>query len=166
VPPRAGAKADAVGLPHACHKMPVTCRVPPSRSEQSRSIFMKLRLVVAIAALAAMPIVALAQAPKGPPPKAPTKAEIQKVVAMISADKAKVKAYCDIGSLYEQMDQAEQKKDQKKMQDIGKQLEALNQKLGPEYMAVSAGMQAVDPESKEGKELIALWEPLDKQCGQ
>jgi hypothetical protein len=125
---------------------------------------MKLRLVLAIAALAAMPIVALAQAPKGAPPKPPTKAEIQKVVAYISADKERVKAYCQIGSLYEQMDAAEQKKDQKKMQDLGKQIEALSQKLGPDYVRVAAAMGAIDPNSKEGQELTAAWEPLDKQC--
>ena len=127
---------------------------------------MRLRLVIAIAALVAMPIVAFAQAPKGtPPPKPPTKADVQKVVAIISADPAKVKVYCDIGKLYEQMDQAAEKKDQKKMQSIGKQLEAMSQKLGPEYMALVAALEAVDPESKEGKELTEAWEPLDKKCG-
>ena len=128
---------------------------------------MKLNLVIAVAAVAAMPIVALAQGapPKGaPPPKPPTKAEVQKVVALISADKAKVKAYCDMGKLFEQMDQAEQKKDQKKMQDLGKQMEALAQKLGPEYINLTGAMESVDPESKDGKDLAAAWEPLDKQC--
>jgi hypothetical protein len=27
-----------------------------------------------------------------------------------------------------------------------------------------AGLDGVDPESKEGKELLAIFEPLDKQC--
>jgi hypothetical protein len=129
---------------------------------------MKLKLVAAVAAIVAMPIVALAQAPKGaaPAPKPPSKAEVQKVVQIIMADPAKTKAYCDMGKLFEQMDQAEQKKDQKKLQDLGKQMDALAQKLGPEYMSLTSNMESVDPESKEGKELGALWEPLDQKCPQ
>jgi hypothetical protein len=130
---------------------------------------MKLKLALIISALVVMPAVAFAQAPKGPPPAPaagpkPTKADAQKVVQIISADKAKVATYCAMNKLGEQVAQAEQKKDQKKMQDLEKQAEAMGQKLGPEYAKLMAGLDGVDPESKEGKELLAIFEPLDKQC--
>ena len=131
---------------------------------------MNLKLIIAAAALAAMPTVALAQAsgaapPKGTPPAPkPTKADAQKVVQIISADKAKVAAYCSIEALYDQMDQAREKKDQKKMQDLSKQIQALSAKLGTEYSNLMNGSAAIDPDSKEGKELNAAFEPLDKQC--
>jgi hypothetical protein len=132
---------------------------------------MNLKLVIAAAALALMPAVALAQpAPKGPPPGAqkappvPSKAEIQKVVQSISVDPAKVQTYCSIQKLGQQMDQAAQKKDQKKMQNLEQQADSLAQKLGPDYVKVMDGLEEVDPESKAGKDLISLFEPLDKQC--
>jgi hypothetical protein len=141
---------------------------------------MNLKLVIAIAALAVLPAMpAAAQGAKGPPPKgappaaqkgapaappAPSKADVQKVVQTISADPSKVATYCSIQKLGGQMDQAAQKKDQKKMQDLEKQADALGAKLGPDYMKVMDGLGGIDPDSKEGKELVALFEPLDKMC--
>jgi hypothetical protein len=122
---------------------------------------MNLKLVIAISALAAMPTVAHAQAGGGPKP---TKADAQKVVQIISSDKAKVATYCAIVKLGEQVDQAEQKKDQKKVEELGKQADAMGQKLGPEYVKLMTGLESVNPESKEGKELAAALEPLDKLC--
>ena len=61
---------------------------------------MNLKLVAAISLFAAIPMVAFAQkdgdANKAPKP---TVADVQKLVQMISADKAKLKAYCEIGKL-------------------------------------------------------------------
>jgi len=131
---------------------------------------MNLKLIVATAVLAAMPTLALAQAggtaaPKMPPPAPkPTKAAAAKVVQIISADKAKIETYCSIGSLYDQMDQARTKKNQKQMQDIGKQIQALSTKLGPEYSTLMDGYNSLDPQSKDAKELDAVFAPLDQQC--
>jgi hypothetical protein len=131
---------------------------------------MNLKLVIAIAAIAAMPVVAHAQK-GGPPPakgapaaKAPSKAEVQKVVNQIKGDKAKLDTYCQIGKLGEQAQAAAEKKDQKKMEDLNKQADALNQKIGPDYVKLMQGMENVNPESKDGKELIALFDSLDEAC--
>jgi hypothetical protein len=105
------------------------------------------------------------EAPKGAPPPAagpkPTKAAAQKVVQIISADETKVATYCAMFKLVEQAAQAE---DQKKIQDIEKQTEAMGQKLGPEYVKLMASINNMDPVSKEGREITAVFEPLDKQC--
>jgi hypothetical protein len=118
---------------------------------------MNWKHLVAICVIAACPSFALAAKP--------TKADVQKVVATISADKAKVKTYCDMAKLEEQMSKLDEKKDAKKLQELGKQLDALAQKLGPEYVKLMESMQDIDPDSAEGKELTAAFEPLDKQCG-
>ncbi|HYS47935.1 MAG TPA: hypothetical protein VEM36_04060 [Xanthobacteraceae bacterium] len=142
---------------------------------------MNLKLVIAVVALAALPAMPVAaQGQKGPPPAqkgagpaqkgapaappVPSKAEVQKVVQTISADQSKVATYCSIQKLGVQMNQAQQKKDQKKMQDLEKQADAMAAKLGPDYVKVMDGLETVDPESKDGKELVALLEPLDKMC--
>ena len=130
---------------------------------------MNLKLIIAIAAIAVMPVVAQAQ--KGPPPpakgaaaKGPTKADVQKVVTMIKGDKAKLDTYCQIGKLGEQAQAAAEKKDQKKMEDLNKQADALGQKIGPDYVKLMTNMENVDPESKDGKDLIALFDSLDASC--
>jgi hypothetical protein len=127
---------------------------------------MNLKLVIAVAAIAAMPVLAQAQQKGGPPPaaKAPTKADAQKVVNQIKGDKAKLDIYCQISKLGDQAQAAAEKKDQKKMDDINKQAETLGQKLGPDYAKLMTGMEDVDPDSKDGKDLIAILDTLDASC--
>ncbi|HTT48729.1 MAG TPA: hypothetical protein VMG39_12095 [Pseudolabrys sp.] len=121
---------------------------------------MQLKLIAAVAVIVAMPFAAQAQKPA-----APTKAQAEKVVAAIKADKAKVKIYCDMNKIGEQLDQADQKKDNKKVEELNKQLDDMSQKLGPDYVALVSGMQDMDPNSKAGQDLAAALEPLDKMCG-
>jgi hypothetical protein len=125
---------------------------------------MNLKLVIAAALLAATP--ALAQAQNGPPPKAAPKppiAQVQKVLADISRDKAKVAIYCQLNKVNQQMSQVDEK-DQKKMQALGEQADGLMQKLGPDYAKVMEGLDSVDENSAEGKQYAALFQPLDAQC--
>ena len=65
---------------------------------------MNLKLLLAIAALAATPGLALAQQGR-PTPNAPkpTKADVQRVVQTISGDKAKTQTYCELGKLNDQI---------------------------------------------------------------
>jgi hypothetical protein len=127
---------------------------------------MNLKLIFAVASLAVVPALALAQQKGAPPPaaKPPTKAEVQKVVNQIKGDKAKLDAYCQIAKLGDQMQAAAEKKDQKKMDSLNQQAEALSQKVGPDYAKLMEQMEEVDPESKDGKELIALFDSLDASC--
>jgi len=126
---------------------------------------MNLKLVIAASLLAATP--ALAQGTmSGPPPKAapkPTVAQVQQVLAGISKDKAKVATYCQLNKVNEQMSQVSEK-DQKKMQTLGEQADALMQKLGPDYAKIMEGLDSVDENSAEGKQYAALFQPLDAQC--
>jgi hypothetical protein len=126
-----------------------------------KMIKMNLKLIVAISVLAAIPAVAAAQQATGPKP---TKADVQKVVQIISGDKAKTSLYCDLGKLEDEMAQADEKKDQKKSEELGKQADAMGQKLGPEYIKLMAGLEQVDPDSNEGKDLSTALEALDKLC--
>jgi hypothetical protein len=123
---------------------------------------MNLKLVVAASLFVAIPTVGSAQQNQ-PAPK-PTMADVQKLVQMISGDKAKLKAYCDIGKLQEQMDQAEQKKDTKTVEALGTKADALSKQLGPDYEKVMGGLDEIDPNSAEGKRYTAMFEPLFKQC--
>jgi len=99
--------------------------------------------------------------PKGPKP---TKADAEKVVKIISGDKAKIALYCDLAKLDAQIAAAVEKKDTKKTDELSKQSEEKVQKLGPEYMKLMDGLEQIDPDSAEGKALSAALDPLDKLC--
>jgi hypothetical protein len=126
---------------------------------------MNLKLVVAISVLAAAPAFAQGQmsAPQKNAPK-PTKADVQKVVASISGDKAKQQTYCDLAKLNQQMSAADEKKDAKTLQDLGPKADALVEKLGPDYAKLMDGLDQVDENSAEGKEFATLFDSLDKNC--
>ena len=126
---------------------------------------MKLKLVAAISALAAIPALAHAQQ-SGPQPNVPkpTKADAQNVVQIVTTDKAKTQAYCDLTKLYDQVQAAGQKNDTKTVETLGKQADALIDKLGPEYSKLIDGLEQVDPKSSEAKEFMSILSGLDKLC--
>ena len=125
---------------------------------------MKLKLVAVISALA---ISALAHAQQGGPqpnvPK-PTKADAQNVVQIITSDKVKTQAYCDLTKLEEQVKAVQQNTDTKMVETLTKQAEALIDKLGPEYFKLMDGLEQVDPKSSEAKEFMSILSELDKRC--
>ena len=125
---------------------------------------MKLKLVAAISALA---IPALAHAQQGGPqpniPK-PTKTDVQNVVQIVTTDKVKTQAYCDLTKLYNQIEAAEQKEDSDTIQTLTKQADGLVANLGPEYLKVIEGLDQVDLTSSEGKEFMSILSGLDELC--
>jgi hypothetical protein len=122
---------------------------------------MKLKLVGAISALA-IPALAHAQQ-SGQQPTKPTKADAQKVVQIITSDKVKTQAYCDLTKLEGQV-KAIQQNDTKTVEMLTKQAEALIDKLGPEYFKLMDGLEQVDPKSSEAKEFMSILSELDKRC--
>lgn len=122
---------------------------------------MNLKLIVAIAAIAAAPVGAQAQKPGG---AKVTKADAQKVVQMISADKTKTQTYCDMAKLGDEIEQADQKKDNKKVDELAQKLDAMSKQLGPEYLALIDGLQGIDPNSKDADDIGAMLDGLDKLC--
>ena len=138
---------------------------------------MNFKLIVAVLAIAAVPVCAQAQAPSPPKPSKPAKAApaapaapvttaaaAQKVVKTISGDKAKTQTYCDIGKLGSQIEDAEQKKDMNKIDELNKKMNEMATKLGPEYVALMTRLEDIDPNSKEAREVGSALETLDKLC--
>ena len=127
---------------------------------------MNLKLVVAVSLFAAVPMVAFAQkdGPAAKVPK-PTIADAQKLVQTVSGDKAKLQAYCDMGKLQDQMEQAEKKKDNKALEALGAKADSLAQQIVREdAKVIMDGLEEVDPNSAEGKQYTAVFATLIKQC--
>ena len=122
---------------------------------------MKLKLVAAISALAAIPALAHAQH-SGPQPK-PTTADAQNVVQIITSDKVKTQAYCDLNKLYDQL-KAVQQNDTKTVETLTNQASELIYRLGPEYLKLMDGLEQVDRKSSDAKEFMSILSELDKRC--
>jgi hypothetical protein len=120
-----------------------------------------LRLIVTILVVAAAPI--CAQAQKLTPAKV-TKADAQKVLRIISSDKAKIRIYCEMAKLGNQMEQANETGDSKKFDALFQRMYELGKKLGSEYAALIDGLQDIDPESEVGQEISLTLDALDDLC--
>ena len=116
---------------------------------------MNRKLVVAILVIAAVPVCAQAQKPS-----AVTKADAQKVLKIISGNKAKTQIYCDITKLVEQITEG----DENETDGLYQKIDELAKKLGPEYAALMDGLQDIDPESKVGQEIESVLMALQRLC--
>ena len=118
---------------------------------------MDLRLNVAILVIVASPIFAQAQETS----TAKMKEEAQKVVKIISSDKSKTQTYCDLVKVSSQIEKAEPNS---KADQLYEQMDELAGKLGPEYTELLVGLQDLDADSEDGKEIASTLEALDKLC--
>jgi hypothetical protein len=119
---------------------------------------MNLKLIAATLMIAAAPVCVQAQNPSA------TKADAQRVLKIISGDKAKTQTYCDMTKLGEQIEQANEKKDNKMVNELSQKLVASEKKLGPEYTALIDGLQDIDPESEVGQEISSMFTALEGLC--
>jgi hypothetical protein len=85
-----------------------------------------------------------------------TVADVQKVVRMITADKAKAAQFCEMTKLDEQMG----KGDHNKYLELEEQRDAIGPKLGPEYIA----LMKVYPDSSDLEDMRAPLRALADKC--
>lgn len=114
---------------------------------------MKAKFAAAAALLVAFSAPALAQ-DKAPPPPA-SKAEVQKLVDSIKADKGKLDLFCKDMKLDEEAAAADEKKDQKKLDEISKQMDELGKKISPDFDRIMGTL---------GEDTQPMVEELSKTC--
>jgi hypothetical protein len=96
----------------------------------------------------------------------PNTAELaQKVVGIIAGDTTKTQTYCQVLDLSDELDQVDQPKDRKKAEDLSQKINELQKNLGPEYLALLEATLDVDPNSKDGQEIVSIFDTLDSSCG-
>ena len=126
---------------------------------------MKLTAAIAITVLAATSGYAHGQV--GHPETmrtTPITIDVQKVVRSIIGDKMKIKAYCDLAKLYEQMADAEAKHDTDAVGALSLKAQALLDMLGSDYSKLMDVFDQTGPDSEEGKKISTALDTLDKQC--
>ena len=128
---------------------------------------MRTVLIVAILAISIAPLYAQGAQPD----PAKLKADAQKVVTIISGDKAKTQTFCQMGIIGNQIDEAIQKKDTEKADELAQKLTELAQKLteleknlGSEYLALVESLRSMDLTSKDGQEIMSTFDKLDESC--
>jgi hypothetical protein len=94
----------------------------------------------------------------------PTKADAAKAVKIISTDKTKIGTYCKLSNLGDEINKASSAGDNSKVERLSKQADDLGKTLGPEFVRLNAGLEDVDLQSKEGQEVSAEFDKLDKLC--
>ncbi len=118
---------------------------------------MKTPLTLAILILFTVPVYARDQQPN----TAKLKSDAQKVVWIISHDRAKSQIYCQVADLRNEIDQ---EKDSKKAELLFRKINELEKQLGPEYINFVEAAKDVDPDSKDGQDIISTFDELDEAC--
>jgi hypothetical protein len=119
---------------------------------------MKLKVVVAILLVAAVPMYAHAQNPRV------SEGDAEKVATIISGDKIKTRAYCDIHKLAKQVTKANEKKDGEKVNELLEEIETLEKTLGPEYVALIEGIQDIAENEQLRAEFSSAFGALVRLC--
>jgi hypothetical protein len=115
--------------------------------------------VIAILAISTMPLYAQSRQPD----IVTLKADAQNAFNMISGDKLKLRTFCEMANLGDQLDQAERVHDTKKALEVSQKMDELEEKL-PEYTALVDGLKDVDPNSEDAQEVGSIILKLDEFC--
>jgi hypothetical protein len=125
-----------------------------------RTCHLNWLLIVGSLLISTAPLLAQAQQPDWPT----LQANAQKVVSIISGDKAKTQTFCQMVIIGKQVDVAVQEKDNKKAAELAQKLIDLENNLGPEYVVLVDSLRNVDLNSKEAQEIVSTFDTLDASC--
>jgi hypothetical protein len=125
---------------------------------------MYLKALTVIAIFSITIVAAFAQDGPGNHASKPTLAGVQHLAEVITGDKSKIRAYCELGGIHDQMEQALDNQDAKAIDALIAKADALEQQLGPEYDKVIEGLEGIDLSSAEGQEIAEVFKTLQKRC--
>ena len=122
-------------------------------------------VLTATATLVAAILVISAMSAQGQQPSADQlKAHAQNTVKIVSGDKQKIEAYCELTDLSDRFDQAVEEKDAKKAGELSQKGEDLQRKLGPEFAALADGLSSADLSSQDVREIGSIIGNLNEHC--
>jgi hypothetical protein len=94
----------------------------------------------------------------------PTLEDVQHLAEMVSSDKSKLSAYCELGQLLDETRQAVEYNDTNAIAAVTAKTNAFERQLGPEYDKVFNGLDQIDFSSDEGKQIAATFYTLQQKC--
>jgi hypothetical protein len=123
-----------------------------------------LKALAAIAIFSITTVATFAQDGPGNRASKPTLAGVQHLAEAITGDKSKIRAYCELGGIHDQMEQALDNQDAKAIDALIAKADALEQQLGPEYDKVIDGLERIDLNTAEGQEIADVFKALQEKC--
>ena len=125
---------------------------------------MYLKALMSVSIFAATTVAAVAQdEPTNQMPKL-TLADVQHLAEVISSDKSKLRAYCQLGKLHDETQQAVEQQDADVIAALTAKIDAFEQELGPEYDKVLDGLDQIDLSSEEGQQIADVFKTLQEKC--
>jgi hypothetical protein len=125
---------------------------------------MYLKALTAIAIFSITTGASFAQDGPGNQAPKPTLADVQHLAEVITGDKSKIRAYCELGGIHDQMREALDNQDAKAIDALIAKADALEQQLGREYDKVIEGLELIDLSSAEGQEVADVFKTLQERC--
>ena len=125
---------------------------------------MYLKALMSVSIFAGTTVVAVAQDEPTNQTLKLTLADVQHLAELISSDKSKLRAYCELGKLHDETQQALEENDAKAIDALTAKTDAFEQQLGPEYDKVLDGLDQIDFSSAEGQQLAAVLKTLQEKC--
>ena len=125
---------------------------------------MYLKTLAAIAIFSMTTLATFAQdAPVDKAPK-PTLADVRHLAKAITNDESKLRAYCELGGIHDEMQQALDNQDANAIDALIAKADALEQQLGIEYERVIEGLERMDFNTAEGQQIADLFKTLQERC--
>jgi ABC-type transporter Mla subunit MlaD len=92
------------------------------------------------------------------------KEDARNFVGIIGSDKTKTQTYCQILDLTAQLARANREKDSKKTKALSQKMDQVQKSLGPEFVALVKGLNRIDLNSPDGREIALIIQSLNQSC--
>ena len=134
------------------------------RTARVKRSVMLLKALIGVAIFAGTTVAAVGQEePTNQTPK-PTLADVQHLAEMISSDKSKLRAYCELGKLHDETRQAVEYNDTNVIAAVTAKTNAFEEQLGLEYDKVLNGLDQIDFSSEDGQRIATTFYTLQQKC--
>ena len=125
---------------------------------------MLLKALIGVTIFAGTTVAAVGQdEPTNQTPK-PTSADVQHLAEIISSDRSKLRAYCELGKLHDETRQAVEYNDTNAIAAVTAKTNAFERQLGPEYDKILDGLDEIDFSSDEGQQIATTFHTLQQKC--
>jgi hypothetical protein len=125
---------------------------------------MLLKALIGVAVFIATAVAAVGQEEATNETPEPTLADVQHLAEIISSDKSKLRAYCELGKLHDETRQAVEYNDTNAIAAVIVKTNAFERQLGPKYDKVLNGLDQIDFSSDDGQQTATTLYTLQQKC--
>jgi hypothetical protein len=123
-----------------------------------------LKALIGVAVFIATAVAAVGQEEATNETPEPTLADVQHLAEIISSDKSKLRAYCELGKLHDETRQAVEYNDTNAIAAVIVKTNAFERQLGPKYDKVLNGLDQIDFSSDDGQQIATTLYTLQQKC--